>query len=708
MVRKLIASKLSIFLLASFICQIGRADNVDDIDSSSLGVVLTPTRLKQSISDVPASVTVITADMITNLGIKNIPDALRLVPGMAVTQITGNDYRINYHGTNILVPRRMNVLLDGVSIYGLSIARVDWISLPVPLEDIERIEVTRGSDSAAYGANSMLAVINIKTKNPKDSNTNMISVLGGSSDTANAVARFGGTLFGNSNYHILLSHEGNDGYDWASIFGLGHDNTRVNRANFHVHSEFGVNESLELQAVLMQSNIGSEYVDGSQKTLPDVTENTYQLNAIWKKDISFDHLIQIQAYTTHQNNIQGWKSCVPEATLLHSLYELGLISPSYANAIASGKVPNGGSPEANALALQVLTDIKKLGSSAKNLICLNTNQNYTEQRNDIEFQDTRILSNQLRMVNGFGVRYDLAKSGTFFKGEVSNVTYRAFSNVEYKPVDSVNINAGGFYEKDQITGSAFSPRIALNYHFDEINTVRFIVSQAIRMPDMLEQRANWAYQTSDYSTPLNGATSGFFYRSAHAPGNLIGERSISKEIGYLGNFENKGLIIDAKLFRDNMYDLVSQKLQNSDFNPTNTSWDYLSGLELQLTYQPNGSNFIHAGYTHLNLHVSSIFEATQYAKDSGAIAISHSFDNNANVSFAIYQYGATTNGQSSYGREDITWSKPYGSVKYQIIPTFTVSHLDNTKASIQNNIGVTRSSTYNSAWKLYAGFKLNY
>ena len=415
MVRELIVSKLSIAVIVSLICPFVLAENVDDIESSSLGVVLTPTRLQQSISDVPASVTVITADMISNLGIKNIPDALRLVPGMAVTQISGNDYRINYHGTNILVPRRMNVLLDGVSIYGLSIARVDWTSLPVPIEDIERIEVTRGSDSAAYGANSMLAVINIKTKSPKENNTNMLRVFGGSDDTANAVAMISGTFLGNSPYHVFLSHEGNDGYNYASTFGLGHDNTRVNRLNFHSFTEFGENQSLELQAALLQSNIETEYVDGSQRSLPDVTENTYQLNAIWKNEISVDHLIQVQAYLTHQENMQNWRSCVPEATLLPSLYQLGLISPTYANAIVSGKIPSGGSAAANALALQVLNDIKNLGAKAKSLICLNTNQNYTEQRNDFEFQDTMILSNKLRMVNGVGVRNDLAHSKTFFK-----------------------------------------------------------------------------------------------------------------------------------------------------------------------------------------------------------------------------------------------------------------------------------------------------
>lgn len=85
-------------------------------DEGDIPMVLTPTRLRQSLVDVPNSVTILTAKMMKQFGITSIPEALRLVPGMAVTQMTGHDYRINYHGTHVLVPRRMNILVDGVAI----------------------------------------------------------------------------------------------------------------------------------------------------------------------------------------------------------------------------------------------------------------------------------------------------------------------------------------------------------------------------------------------------------------------------------------------------------------------------------------------------------------------------------------------------------------------------------------------------------------
>lgn len=49
----------------------------------STPIVLTPTHLRQPLTDVPASVTVITAKMLKQFGITSVPKALRLTPGSA-------------------------------------------------------------------------------------------------------------------------------------------------------------------------------------------------------------------------------------------------------------------------------------------------------------------------------------------------------------------------------------------------------------------------------------------------------------------------------------------------------------------------------------------------------------------------------------------------------------------------------------------------
>ena len=118
------------------------------LDSEPLPQVLTATRLKQSPAAVPGSMTVIDSALIHATGARDISELLRLVPGMMVGNISGNQAAVNYHGTNATEARRMQVLIDGRSVYRAGLATVDWSDIPVAMEDIERIEVFRGPNTA--------------------------------------------------------------------------------------------------------------------------------------------------------------------------------------------------------------------------------------------------------------------------------------------------------------------------------------------------------------------------------------------------------------------------------------------------------------------------------------------------------------------------------------------------------------------------------
>src|SRR5690606_4487862 len=128
----------------------------------TLPVVLTVSRLPQPLQDTPGAVTVIDADQIAATGYRDLARLLRLVPGMQVGQERGNDQWVTYHGLGSDYPNQMQVLIDGRAVYSpYYFGGADWGALPIAIEDIERIEVVRGSDSAAYGSNAFLGVVNI-------------------------------------------------------------------------------------------------------------------------------------------------------------------------------------------------------------------------------------------------------------------------------------------------------------------------------------------------------------------------------------------------------------------------------------------------------------------------------------------------------------------------------------------------------------------
>jgi iron complex outermembrane receptor protein len=669
-------------LAATSLQAFGQSNDLDIIDSTN--VVLTPTRLRQSLSEVPVSVTVITADMLFKYGIGSVPEALRLVPGMAVTQESGGNYTINYHGSNSLVSRRMNVLIDGMSVYRSAFAQVDWTMLPVAMEDIERIEVTRGPNSASYGPNSMLAIINIITRHPNESAGTSLSGSTGSRQTRTATARHGGKLGNSTNFWITLDHQETEGF--AEVFGKGftqpgldphHDRSERQLLNFRSSTELATDENLEFRLSALNGKQENQLFEAYQRSFPDVGLQERDIGVTWQKTLSPAHELKVSAYISKHSNDQKWIECLPALAYLPELGTLWKANPNYVLAIIAGRLPSGGSPADNLMAAAAIRAIRALGAKATAPACGTTNQDYVENRADIEIQNTTVISDSLRFVAGAGGRRDTAESATYLGGKVGNNTWRVFANAEYRPRPSIIVNAGGYYESDNLTGSSFSPRIAMNKHINANNTVRVVLSRANRMPGIIEQRANWSYLTTGLNPALLGVTEAYYAQSARAPGNLEAEKNTSREIGYNGNFPAHGLMVDAKLFEDRLSNLISQRLTLSDFSPTNNNSLKLRGAEFQVDYAPVPKWNVHAGYSYLDASASTPLELTQYSKHSGVIAASHLLPEDLRLSLAVYQNDGVSTGQNSFGKQELTLAKSFRVGSSILTPAFTVTHLNN-------------------------------
>ena len=675
-----------------------------------LPVVLTPTRLRQSLADVPASVTIITSNMLREFGVRSIPDALRLVPGMIVNEVTGFDYRIGYHGGNVLTPRRMNVMVDGLSVYRPGLARVDWAEIPVAIDEIDRIEITRGPNSATYGANSMMAIVNILTKHPRDTEGLRARFTTGTQQTQEATALYSGSIGDSTAYRVTFQHHQNSGYDFASSKGLGHDDGRKNFLNFTSATELPKNQTLEVTAGVLKVNREVEFVDSTQKTFPDSESTNYHLNARWRMAISEAQDIQVQTYVTHQDFQQQWTSCPPTATLLPEMFALYRSNPKYAATILAGRVPSGGTPQDDALAAAALAAIGRIGvARARAPTCVDVNQNFKESRYDLELQHTYVFSPALRVVSGGGLRHDTVTSATLFDEKQTNDGWRVFANVEFKPTDRFSINAGGYYEDDHLSNSAFSPRLALNAHLNANHTLRFIIAKAVRTPDIYEQRTDTIYHLTNLDPPLNGSTTGIYYQSARSPGNLANERILSREIGYLGNFQQVGLRVDARVFYDSLSGLISEKLQLSDFHPTNEHSATQHGGELQLTYQPTARWRAHVAYSYTKTKSDTIFERTLAAQHSGALGIAYTHPSDWTIGFTGTAYSANDDGQRSFGRQDLTFSKSFRvAAATKLEAALTIRHLDNRSTTFLTDFNRVRESRYDDSMQYFLSLGVTY
>jgi vitamin B12 transporter len=130
-------------------------------EEPEIEVVVTPTRNVRTLAQSTSAITVVTRRQIEEEKPAEITDVLRLAPGVSIAQsgTFGKQSRVFLRGAS---PAQTLVLIDGVRVNVSSFGGFDFGGLSP--ENIERIEVLRGPQSALYGSDAMGGVINIITR----------------------------------------------------------------------------------------------------------------------------------------------------------------------------------------------------------------------------------------------------------------------------------------------------------------------------------------------------------------------------------------------------------------------------------------------------------------------------------------------------------------------------------------------------------------
>jgi iron complex outermembrane recepter protein len=191
--------------------------------------VTSVSKREQSTSRVAAAVFVITQEDIRRSGATNIPDLLRMVPGLDVAQINGSTWAISARGFNQQFSNKLLVMIDRRVVYTTTFAGVFWDVLDLPLGDIDRIEVIRGPGGTIWGANAVNGVISIFTKKAAETHGAMLEAGGGNLEQGFGTAQYGGTAGKATDYRVyakyfnqspMLDLNGQNGADsWSGIRG---------------------------------------------------------------------------------------------------------------------------------------------------------------------------------------------------------------------------------------------------------------------------------------------------------------------------------------------------------------------------------------------------------------------------------------------------------------------------------------------------------
>ncbi|EAT12125.1 TonB-dependent receptor [Bermanella marisrubri] len=614
-------------LLSTFICQVNALQlaELDSFDLDTLSptdeipVVLTAARLRQSQLDTPASVTVIESETIAALGFKDIEEIFRLVPGMLVGYHSGVGEKapsVSYHGTLLPEHRRLQVLIDGRSVFKPGLARVEWLDIPLAIEDIDRIEVIRGPNSAAYGANSYLGVINILTKHPEVTGGNTAKVRLGGRNTQDSYFNFNNRV-ADTDIRFTLASKQESGFDYLND---GKEENPDDHTGWHfmlrTHTPISSQTKLETQlgykdSVNGQREIYGDYVDYLEQVDIEAKDTFAWLKGV--HEFSQNQISHLQVYWQDFDRVEEWAACLRE-------------------------------------------DI--FGLPMK---CGELNKNMYETKSELEFQHTSVWNTDARSVAGFRYRLDELESDTVNDGYSSNENISAFLNVEYRLSENWITNLGAMYEEDELNGYDFSPRLALNYLIGTSQTLRFIYSEAIRSPDLYEKQGRLQFTLENGYTPGGEPLVPVVLPFGTATGEIDNETIYSHEISYFGLLPSIHAQLDIKLFYDRLNGLISESLDHSPSNPlSNGRKLQMSGIEGQFKWNPSTFNTLLVSFAYIDTeddfpqnYDDGVFtrdserETTLSADISGSLSWIHSF--NTDASFAATYYHVDNWNPITYG-----------------------------------------------------------
>jgi iron complex outermembrane receptor protein len=261
-------------------------------------------KTEQPLSRTASAVFVITPEDIRRSGATNIPDLLRMVPGVDVAQINANTWAITARGLNGRFSNELLVLLDGRNVYTPTFGGVFWDVLDTPLEDIERIEVIRGTGGTIWGANAVNGVINRKATN---THGGMVVAGAGNLNQGFGTVQYGGGLGKNTDYRIFTKYLNQD--HMPGLNGTnGADGWHLLRGGFRADSALSAKDTLMVQGDLYAGGEAEPSTMLSSVTSPG-TQNIDQaaalsggfLQSVW------NHTFSARSDTTLQISFDRYK-----------------------------------------------------------------------------------------------------------------------------------------------------------------------------------------------------------------------------------------------------------------------------------------------------------------------------------------------------------------------------------------------------------------
>jgi len=254
-------------------------------------VVTSVARRPEKLSETASAIQVITEEELLRFGATSLPEALRLASNLEVAQVDSRQWAITARGFNNVFADKMLVLIDGRSVYTPLYAGVYWDVQDTMVEDVDRIEVISGPGATQWGANAVNGVINVTTKNAKDTQGTFVTTGAGTELREATELRYGGNLAPNLYYRTYVKY-----FDRGDSFRTGGRNSndawRTGQLGFRMDWDPGLTDTLTLQGDAYDASMGQFGPD-------NIRANGSNLLGRWSRRLEDYGDLKLQFYYDH-------------------------------------------------------------------------------------------------------------------------------------------------------------------------------------------------------------------------------------------------------------------------------------------------------------------------------------------------------------------------------------------------------------------------
>ena len=399
-----------------------------------LPLVLSATRLPQPRHEVPGAVTVIDRELIAATGYRDLARVLRLVPGMQIGQERGHAQWATYHGLSSDYPTEMQVLIDGRSVInGSAFGGIDWTGLPLTLDEIDRIEVVRGTNASSFGANAFLGVINIITRHSVEAPGLRADLRAGDDRIRDATFTWSGggdplTL------RVNAATQRDEGFDGQ------HDTRRTDTFSLRGDLQIDAQDSLLLRVASNRGARGEGYPGSvfNNNGTRHSRNHSHNIHLQWQHNDSANAEWLLNYYRNHERVRDQW----------------------FASAPMFPAVP--------------------------------LDRNRHSVRDSMGIQRRSAPARDLQLVWGLEAQRDDVDAPFLYFGDNPDpqYLYRGSGNVEWRALDDVTLNLGGAVERYSGGKTHLSPRAFANWQAAPGHTLRAGYSRGLRQNNVFARYAD--------------------------------------------------------------------------------------------------------------------------------------------------------------------------------------------------------------------------